>query len=68
MDCPNKKCPFCGSTETEKQSDFGTTIMVKQHYCRNCRTVFEWVKWGDDDPTLDLPEFLKNSHKKSKIR
>lgn len=51
-------CPFCGSRETEKQSDFGTSLMVRLHYCRGCRTSFEAVKWGDD-AGLDLPPFLK---------
>jgi hypothetical protein len=32
--------------------------MVKQYYCNNCRTVFEWIKWGDDE-ALEVPEFLR---------
>jgi hypothetical protein len=61
MDLPKKTCPFCGSRDTEKQSDFGTSVMVKQYYCRGCKTVFEWIKWGDSEANLDLPEFLKDS-------
>ncbi|MFQ5605907.1 MAG: hypothetical protein ACE5HS_21770 [bacterium] len=53
------KCPFCGATETQKQADFGTSIMVKQYYCRACKTVFEWIKWGENESNLDLPDFLK---------
>jgi hypothetical protein len=55
---PNKSCPFCRSTDTEKQSDFGTSLMVALHYCRRCRSSFEAIKWGDREVELDLPEFL----------
>ena len=51
-------CPFCASTATEKQSDFGTSLMVRLHYCRACRSSFEAIKWGDNEG-LDLPEFLR---------
>jgi enoyl-CoA hydratase len=51
-------CPFCGSRETEKQSDFGTSLMVRLLYCRTCRSSFEAIKWGDD-AGLDLPDFLR---------
>lgn len=61
MSSPGKRCPFCGSTETTKQSDFGTSLMVKQYYCNSCKTVFEWVKWGDEETMLDLPGFLKDA-------
>lgn len=39
-------CPFCSSSNTEKLTDFGTTLAFQQHYCRSCRTVFEAIKWG----------------------
>jgi len=58
-DTPAKSCPFCGSPDTEKQSDFGTSLMVALHYCRACHTSFEAIKWGDRSARLDLPEFLK---------
>ncbi len=52
-------CPFCGSRETEKQSDFGTSLMVRLHYCRRCKSSFEAIKWGDACTPLDLPSFLE---------
>jgi hypothetical protein len=58
MNAQKKACPFCGSTDTQKQSDFGTSVMVRQFYCSGCRTVFEWIKWGDSDK-LDVPDFLQ---------
>lgn len=61
MSDPNKKCPFCGSTETQKQSDFGTSLMAMQYFCLACKSPFEWIKWGEPDSRLDLPEFLKDS-------
>lgn len=52
-------CPFCRSTDTERRSDFGTSLMVRLHFCRACHSAFEAVKWGDNEG-LDLPEFLKD--------
>ena len=57
----SKTCPFCASANTSREADFGTSIMVSQHYCHHCKSVFEWIKWGDDDSGLDLPNFLKDS-------
>jgi hypothetical protein len=53
-----KPCPFCGSRETVKEADFGTSLMVNRHYCRECRSFFEAIKWGDSGDALDLPDFL----------
>ncbi|MBI3659402.1 hypothetical protein HY230_02875 [Candidatus Acetothermia bacterium] len=39
------KCPFCQSTNTELYSLFGSTLSTSQYYCKNCRTVFEQIKW-----------------------
>jgi ring-1,2-phenylacetyl-CoA epoxidase subunit PaaD len=38
------ECPFCGESETEQFSAFGSALSVSQYYCRRCRTVFEWMK------------------------
>ena len=38
--------PFCSSAETEVFSPFGSVASVAQYYCRGCRTVFEYLKWG----------------------
>ena len=56
-----KVCPFCGSRDTVKEADFGTSLMVNRHHCRHCNTFFEAVKWGDRDDALDLPQFLRSS-------
>jgi hypothetical protein len=58
MVTPAKHCPFCRSTETEKQADFSTSLMVSLYYCRRCRSSFEAIKWGDRTVELDLPAFL----------
>ena len=42
-------CPFCDSTDTEMIALFGQQMMTSQYYCRNCRTVFEAVKWDDEN-------------------
>jgi hypothetical protein len=41
-------CPFCGSDDTEPHALFGSTLLMTQHYCRSCHTVFERVR--DDEP------------------
>jgi hypothetical protein len=41
-------CPFCGSDATEPYSMFGSTLLMEQHYCRACHTVFERIR--DDVP------------------
>lgn len=47
------RCPFCLSQDTELISLFGQTLMGSQYYCRNCRSVFEAVRWtaqtGDEE-------------------
>jgi hypothetical protein len=48
-------CPFCGSTETEPHALFGSLMLMEQHYCRACRTVFERVR--GDEPTTEPDEF-----------
>lgn len=40
-------CPFCDGAETEQFSAFGSAVSVGQYYCRDCRTVFEWMKWRE---------------------
>lgn len=46
-------CPFCDSTDNELFSVFGQTLIGSQYYCNNCHTVFEAVRWEDDDPQED---------------
>jgi len=42
-------CPFCGSDQTEPHALFGSLMLMEQHYCRACRTVFERVR-GNEPP------------------
>jgi hypothetical protein len=51
-------CPFCGSPETRRETDFGTTLAYAQFYCLTCRTPFEWIKWDDKKFESDLPSFF----------
>lgn len=41
----NPECPFCGSTETERESRFGSEVSKSQYYCHGCKTVFERLKY-----------------------
>ena len=53
-----RPCPFCGSRLTDKESHFGTSLMVARYFCRACRSHFEAIKWGDRPAELDVPAFL----------
>jgi hypothetical protein len=41
-------CAFCGGTRTELHSPFGSALSVATYWCNECRTAFEWVKWGPE--------------------
>lgn len=48
-------CPFCESHNTDLFSLFGSSALTSQYYCRDCRTVFEQVKWGSARPGGSVP-------------
>lgn len=58
LDSSPVRCPFCESTNTRKESDFGTTLAYAQFYCNDCHTMFEWLKWEDGVDDQNLPSFL----------
>ena len=37
-------CPYCGSTNTERKSEFGSTACKAIHYCHHCQQPFEEFK------------------------
>jgi len=37
-------CPYCDSTDTELQSEFGSTACKAQYYCNDCEEPFEHFK------------------------
>jgi transposase-like protein len=40
-------CPFCGSSDTELISLFGSQLSTSQYQCRACHTYFESMKQDD---------------------
>jgi hypothetical protein len=42
-------CSFCDSTNVQMMSRFGTAQLVRQYYCISCRSVFEFVRWQEED-------------------
>lgn len=42
------ECPHCGSTDTEEHAQFGSEVSAEQHYCNDCNTVFERIKYDGD--------------------
>ena len=53
------QCVFCGSAEVELFSLFGQTLLGSQYYCRNCRSIFEVVRFDDADLESDEKELKK---------
>lgn len=47
---PVVECPFCGSTDVAKESDFGSEISKEKYYCNGCKTVFERIKYDGKQP------------------
>jgi ring-1,2-phenylacetyl-CoA epoxidase subunit PaaD len=47
------RCPFCGATEVEMISLFGSQLLTQQYYCRACHTPFERLKDADVERTPD---------------
>ncbi|WP_438267118.1 PaaD-like zinc ribbon domain-containing protein [Haladaptatus salinisoli] len=43
-------CPFCGSTDVERESAFGSEISKTQYYCHHCQTMFERLKYDGKRP------------------
>lgn len=43
-------CPFCDSTDVDRESTFGSEISTIKYYCRRCQTPFERVKYDGDQP------------------
>ena len=37
-------CPYCGSSNTERKSEFGSTACKAIHYCHGCHQPFEEFK------------------------
>jgi ring-1,2-phenylacetyl-CoA epoxidase subunit PaaD len=37
-------CPYCGSSNTERKSEFGSTACKAIHYCHHCHQPFEEFK------------------------
>ena len=37
-------CPYCNSTDTKLQSEFGSTACKAQYYCNTCKEPFEYFK------------------------
>jgi len=37
-------CPYCGSSNTEPKSEFGSTACKAIHYCHGCQQPFEEFK------------------------
>ena len=37
-------CPYCGSSNTTRESEFGSTACKSIHVCRSCRQPFEHFK------------------------
>jgi ring-1,2-phenylacetyl-CoA epoxidase subunit PaaD len=41
---PGIQCPYCGSNDTNKVSEFGSTSCKAYHRCNQCLSTFEYFK------------------------
>jgi ring-1,2-phenylacetyl-CoA epoxidase subunit PaaD len=41
---PTVECPYCGSSNTEERSEFGSTACKAIHFCNNCHQPFDYFK------------------------
>ena len=41
---PAAECPYCGSSNTEQRSEFGSTACKAIHFCNSCRQPFDRFK------------------------
>ena len=44
------ECPYCGSTDTELESAWGSEVSKSQYYCNGCHSVFERIKFDGELP------------------
>ena len=51
---PSVVCLFCESTDVEMMSLFGQTLLGSQYYCRECKSIFEVVRFDDEDDVDEL--------------
>lgn len=42
-------CVFCDSDKVELFSLFGQTLLGSQYYCQNCKSIFEAVRFDEED-------------------
>ncbi|WP_438823904.1 PaaD-like zinc ribbon domain-containing protein [Bacillus sp. JJ1566] len=45
----NVQCSFCSTNNVKKISSFGTAQLVRQYYCNECNSVFEYIRWQKED-------------------
>jgi len=38
------ECPYCGSSNTDEKSEFGSTACKAIHYCNSCQQPFDYFK------------------------
>lgn len=42
-------CAFCDSADVELFSLYGQTLLGTQYYCNNCRSIFEAIRFDEED-------------------
>jgi|GEM_PF-2257643 len=42
-------CSFCHSTNVQLIAPFGTAQLVRQFYCHQCKSVFEYIRWQSEE-------------------
>jgi transposase-like protein len=42
-------CSFCESENVKLIAPFGTAQLVRQYYCNDCQSIFEYIRWREED-------------------
>ncbi len=42
-------CAFCESEDVELFSLYGQTLLGSQYYCNGCKSIFEVIRFDEDD-------------------
>ena len=60
-------CPFCDSTDAELFSLYGQTLLGSQYYCNDCRSIFEAIRFDEEENGPENKENKENEEEPRKI-
>lgn len=52
-------CSFCNSKNVKIIAPFGTAQLVRQFYCLDCKSVFEYIRWQNEELSKHVDQSRK---------